>query len=428
MQSRRIVMCLDGTWNSTYAKSIREDGTSVAKPSNVLKLARAVQPVAKDGTSQIVYYDAGIGGDVDSEGGGKFFTKARKTKEGMWGLGFNANVEQAVTFLVNNYDPGTKDQIYFYGFSRGAATARAIVKFIDWMGGLPSKNDAFYIPEFFEAYRKSKGTRTCQQVKEARGLFIKKGRTKRPRFEPFNTVTIRLLGVWDTVYSLGGQLISVAKGGFHVDRVPPAIVENAYHALAVDEARGAFAPSIWQDKHDHQTMIQMWFPGVHSNIGGGYPRDGLANIALRWMIKLSEHHGLEFDQGYLKHYHPFAGDRLYNSKSLGYKVLDQVLSKESGRDFLNLPAKVCQAFHPSVLARMTSTLADLDLRGKDRSRTYQTGLYRPKAIKKLVNKVSDDPLAYCQSWSQSPWYHDGNGSLSDKQRNRLERLVNELSA
>ncbi len=236
-----------------------------------------------------------------------------------------------------------------------------------------------------------------------------------------------MLGVWDTVYSLGGQVISVANGGFHVDQVPPAIVENAYHALAVDEARGAFAPSIWQDKLDHQTMVQMWFPGVHSNIGGGYPRDGLANIPLKWMIELSEHHGLEFDLDYLSHYRSYESDRLYNSKSLGYKIIDEVLSKKSGRNFLDLPDKVCQEFHPSILARMTSTLSDLDLTGKDKSRTYQTGLYRPTAIKKMLNQLSNDQLAYCQSWSQAPWFHDGTGSLRDKQKARLAKLVKELS-
>ena len=156
MARRRIIMCLDGTWNSTYAKATREDGTDVTKPSNVLKLARAVRPVAKDGSTQIIYYDTGIGGEADSEGGWKLFTDIKKTREGVWGIGFHANVEQAVTFLANNYDAGSKDDIFFYGFSRGAATARAIVKFIDWMGGLPSKHDAFYIPELFEAYRKSK--------------------------------------------------------------------------------------------------------------------------------------------------------------------------------------------------------------------------------------------------------------------------------
>jgi len=148
-------MCLDGTWNSTYAKATRDDGTDVAKPSNVLKLARSVLPVSSRGVSQIVYYDTGIGGEVDSEGGWKVFTDYRKKKEGMWGLGFNANVEQAVTFLAHNYQPGSADDVFVYGFSRGAATARAIVKFIDWMGGMPSKRDAFYIPEFFEAYRKN---------------------------------------------------------------------------------------------------------------------------------------------------------------------------------------------------------------------------------------------------------------------------------
>ena len=77
---------------------------------------------------------------------------------------------------------------------------------------------------------------------------------------------------------------------------------------------------------------------------------------------------------------------------------------------------------------MTSTLADLNLTGKDRSRTYQTGLYRPKAIKKMLHKMSDNPLEYCQSWSQAPWFNDGTGNLSDEQKARLVKVVKELSA
>ncbi|MDX2417467.1 MAG: hypothetical protein QNK19_08405, partial [Xanthomonadales bacterium] len=71
---------------------------------------------------------------------------------------------------------------------------------------------------------------------------------------------------------------------------------------------------------------------------------------------------------------------------------------------------------------------DLDLTGKDKSRTYQTGLYRPTAIRKMLQELSKDQLAYCQSWGQAPWFNDGSGNLSDKQKARLVRVVKELSA
>lgn len=418
---RRIIMCLDGTWNSTYARATREDGTDVTKPSNVLKLARAVRPVSSDGVSQIVYYDTGIGGEVDSEGGWKVFTEFRKKREGMWGLGFNANVEQAVTFLANNYQPAGQDDVFVYGFSRGAATARAIVKFIDWMGGLPSKRDAFYIPEFFEAYRKHKGEKSCDRVKKDRGLYIRKNGQQRPRFEPFCPIGIKMLGVWDTVYALGSQTTRIAKGGFHVDHIPPAIVKNAYHALALDESRGSFAPAIWKDKLPNQEMVQMWFPGVHSNVGGGYPRDGLANIALRWMTKLSEQQGLELDKSYLGFYRPHEFDRLYKSKSAGYKLMDTVLSKKSGRDFRKLPASASFEFHPSILTRMLATRSDLKVAGMRDDQDFQVGLYEPESIQKLL-LAQDEPLAWCREWSERCWFVDEKRPLDEKMSLRLDKL------
>ena len=422
LQPRKIIMCLDGTWNSTYAKAIRADGTDVAKPSNVLKLARAVRPVAADGTSQIVYYDAGIGGDVDSEGGWKIFTDFRKTKEGMWGLGFNANVEQALTFLVNNFQHESHDEVFFYGFSRGAATARAIVKFIDWMKGIPTKRDAFYIPEFFEAYRKSKGKRTCERVMKERGSYIQRNGKKRPRFEPFQPITIKLLGVWDTVYALGSQTTNIAKGAFHVDKIPPAIVQNAYHALALDESRGSFAPAIWSGKHDHQNMVQMWFPGVHSNIGGGYVRDGMANVALHWLARISVSHGLDLDQDFLDFYRPYERDRLYKSKSLGYTVMDRVLSKKSGRNFLRLPDSAHQSFHPAILARMLATKAELGLSGEHKGADYETGLYEPESIWEMLDRV-EDPQAYCRAWSDDEWFVGQRFPLDSVRLRRLNNLI-----
>ena len=420
-KSRRIVICVDGTWNSTYAKSKRDDGTDIAKPSNVLKLARAVTPVAADGTTQIVYYDTGIGGEVDNAGGSRFFKQLKKKSQGAWGLGFNVNVEEAVTFLANNCQPGGQDEILVYGFSRGAATARAIVKFIDWMGGVPKKGDAYYIPELFEKYQEGKARRSCDTVKRARGLYIG-GDRNRPRFQPFTKIRIKVLGLWDTVYALGGQLIRVGNLGFHVDQSPPSIVDNAYHALAVDETRGPFAPAIWQSHAAHQNMVQMWFPGVHSNIGGGYVKDGMANVALRWMVGHSECHGLEVDETFLSFYHPHGRDRLYKSSSIGYRATDFVLSKKSGRNFMKLSKDVAQQFHPSILDRMLATKQDLKVAGMKKNPNFETDLYEPTAVRALL-KAQDDPIKYCEAWYEQDWYPGVSHSLDDKTRAAIRRLV-----
>lgn len=396
MDHRRLVLCLDGTWNSTYAKGTRDDGSSIPKPSNVLKLARAVRPVSGAGISQIVYYDTGIGGDVDSEGGSTFFNKIRKTRDGLFGVGFNANVEQAVTFISHNYcsGPGLPDEVFFYGFSRGAATARAIVKFIDWMGGIPTKSDAYYIPGMFEAYREHEGTRSCQQWKEDRGLTITRNDVEQDRFDPFQPISIKLLAVWDTVYSLGGK---GGKGEFHVDAIPPAIVENACHALALDESRGPFAPAIWQGKHAHQHMKQVWFPGVHSNVGGGYPRDGLANLALQWIAAVSEDCQLELDRDFLGNYRRYEFDRLYNSDSLGYRALDKLTFTDAGREVLAFSPETLQQLHPYILARMLATKEELGIAGVKSNDEYETDKYRPGAIKRLLRRESN-PEQYCRDW------------------------------
>lgn len=405
MTERRLVLCLDGTWNSTFAKGERDDGSSIAKPSNVLKLARAVLPVTDSGESQIVYYDAGIGGDADTDGGSAFFADIQKKKQGMWGLGFNANVEQALTFLSNNYQSNGKDTVYVYGFSRGAATARAIVKIIDWIGGLPSKKDVYYLPEILEFYRKHKAKRSYREFQEQRGLCITDRRTKKkyPRFDRIVPIEIEVLGVWDTVYALGSQTTKVKNGAFHRDRSPPKIVRNALHAVALDEQRANFAPALWEDSLPHQNMVQMWFPGVHSNVGGGYPHDGMANVALKWMIACSAENGLEFDYSYLSHYGPYERDRLYNSRSLGYKAFDWVRFKDSGRNILDLPESGNHRFHPCILARVLATKAEILKVAADRkSRDYQVDVYRPEQIKRYIENQAD-PLEACEAWLTRAW-------------------------
>ena len=157
----RLVICLDGTWNSTFKEVERDDGTKVLKPTNTLKTARAVLPIDGKGNRQITYYDSGVGAlglypgfsnrmlyFFDSKLGGGF------------GAGFEANVEQAVNFLALNY--GAETDIFVFGFSRGAAQAQALTHFINWLGGLTAKSDAYYIPVFFRHYLDSVRKKTSQ--------------------------------------------------------------------------------------------------------------------------------------------------------------------------------------------------------------------------------------------------------------------------
>ena len=261
--SKRIAICLDGTWNNTFTKVKRDDGTEVLKPSNTLKMSRSILPHDANGVSQVTYYDSGVGalgtyaglsnrivGFVDSKMGGAF------------GAGFEANIEHAVTFLVDNYVPG--DQVYVFGFSRGASEARGFTNFISWLGGIPTKEDAYFVPLFFRKYLDTGGEADPKSV-------VTEGKRSRTR-KPIVPVEIELLGVWDTVMALGsrfrsGESTSVKERSFHTQDRPPACVKHARHALAVDEARYDFRPEIWTGIHEGQTIEQRWFPGVHSERG-----------------------------------------------------------------------------------------------------------------------------------------------------------------
>ncbi|NQZ12601.1 MAG: DUF2235 domain-containing protein, partial [Algicola sp.] len=274
MNNRRIVICLDGTWNNTYTEEERDDGSKVLKPSNVLKLARAVLPYdVENDCHQLVYYHTGVGGMSEYPGlSNKLLQFVDKNLGGGWGAGFESNIEDAITFLVHNYHtvpnrtPNIKnaDQIYIYGFSRGAANARALTQFIDWMGGIPVRQDAYYIPIFLKAYVQSQGKQTVDSVKKA----IRDNAGGKPiTLQSMQKIEITMLGVWDTVMALGSKLVNRARRTFHSNPQPPACVKHVYHALAVDENRTDFLPEIWQQAAPDRTLSQMWFPGVHSNIG-----------------------------------------------------------------------------------------------------------------------------------------------------------------
>lgn len=307
---RRFVVCLDGTWASPGNLVERGDGSEVHKPSNVLKTSRAVVPRTDDGVDQISYYDEGVGALSAQRGmRNSALAKLDAVLGGAWGAGFEQNIESAYTFVVGNALPD--DELFVFGFSRGAGQAQSLCRFIDWMGGLLHKRDAYYIPDFFKHYIAKEGKAGAAQS------FMEKLISTGKTIAPPTPTRIRFLGVFDTVLALGSRLRAdfdknqgtTAPGlSFHVGQTPPSMVQVARQALAIDERRTDFRPEIWRGAHDGQSVEQRWFPGVHTSIGGGYANDGLANGALRWMVDQAKSEGLVVDEAYLKFYRPWFGD------------------------------------------------------------------------------------------------------------------------
>ncbi|MDF3010573.1 MAG: hypothetical protein K0S03_1369, partial [Burkholderiales bacterium] len=220
---KRLILCCDGTWNSADQE---RNGTPC--PTNVVKLGYRV--AKRDGDiPQLIYYDQGVGtgNTLDRASGGAF------------GDGLEENIHDAYRFLVANYEPG--DELYLFGFSRGAFTVRSI-------GGMIRKCGILERPMQF---RKS-----CSLIHE----------------EP---IPIRMIGVWDTVGSLGIPLrglrwLTRREHQFH-DTELSGSVQVACHALAIDERRAPFAPTLWDYKpKPGQQVEQVWFCGAHSDVGGGY--------------------------------------------------------------------------------------------------------------------------------------------------------------
>jgi len=263
--SKRLVMCCDGTWNTADQQC----------PTNVTKLALALAETSADGTEQRVFYHSGVGtGRWDHIRGGAF------------GIGLSQNVQDTYRFLVENYEPG--DEIFLFGFSRGAFTARSTAGFIR-NSGILKRQFENRIPQAYELYRDRTAHPRGTEAQLFRRTYSYESR-------------IRCIAVWDTVGALGIPLTGVPladafnkRWQFH-DTTLSTTVDNAFHALAIDEKRRPFEPTLWQQQPDagDQRLEQVWFTGVHSDVGGGYPEGELADITLLWMVDRVESCGLAF--------------------------------------------------------------------------------------------------------------------------------------
>jgi hypothetical protein len=213
---------------------------------------------------------------------------------GAFGAGLSRNVLDAYRFLVHTYEPG--DRLYLFGFSRGAFTARSLAGLIRNCG-IPRPEHADRIGEAWALYR----SRASRPTSVAATLFR--------RAYSYET-EIRFIGVWDTVGALGIPALPGPRPfrwlvnrfnrrwSFH-DTELSSWVNGAFHALAIDEQRSAFAPTLWHQQPGAfakgQELKQVWFAGVHTDVGGGYPDSGLSDITLHWMVDHARAYGLEFE-------------------------------------------------------------------------------------------------------------------------------------
>ncbi len=264
---KRLIICCDGTWH--HAEQPRT--------SNVVDLGRAILPRSDiDAAEQVLFYQPGLG----SEHG-------KGLAAGISGAGIDRDIQDAYRFLVHNYRDG--DEIWCFGFSRGAYTVRSLVGLLRnaW---LLDKREAARIPDAYHIYRTKWGP-------DADNATRFRDRWCRP-------VQVHFLGVWDTVGALGIPLelfseLNDRRYAFHDTRLS-RIVRHAYHAVAIDERREPFRPTLWQTHAGRTHTEQCWFAGSHGDVGGTAQDPGLGAICLRWIADAASGCGLALDETFLR--------------------------------------------------------------------------------------------------------------------------------
>lgn len=353
---KNIVICSDGTGNS----SVKGRGTNVFKLFEAIDLnGHRTDPTL---TPQVALYDDGVGTEN---------FKPLKIFAGATGFGLSRNVKQLYKELVRIYDPG--DRIFLIGFSRGAFTARTLSGLITTCGIL----DARKLPtarvlearvrKAYKIYRRRYRTELAR-VFLGKPNLAKAEKFRRDHCVPYD-IKIEFLGVWDTVDAVGlpfhlSDFINLTIYRFKFpDQTLNKSVKKACHALSIDDTRHSFHPLLWcLQPGDQERIEQVWFGGAHSNVGGGYEKQGMSLVALDWMIrkaaeKAEDKAGLRVlaSDYALYHEHANVDDKLYDPRAgLGifyrWKPRDiSIMCKENN----TIPA-----IHLSVLERIAHGTED----------------------------------------------------------------------
>lgn len=292
---KRIVICADGTWNRPEV-NLNEDS-----PTNVLKLARAIKPIGPDGIPQQVFYDWGVGSYYDEFSGG------------ITGKGLHKNIMDDYRYIVQNYNPG--DQLFLFGFSRGAYTIRCLCGLINNCGIL-KRPDAALIQRAFNHYKRP-GAAYAPHGEKSIDFRNKHAHPSRE---------VYFAGAWDTVGAMGIPFSFLGlfedKDEFYDTKIG-SNVRIARHAMAIDEHRRDFEPTIWITR-ENLDIQQVWFAGAHSNVGGSYKPDPdgtlLSDLPLEWMVKHAKRAGLSVESHLSRQINPNPLATTHNSRRKFYRV------------------------------------------------------------------------------------------------------------
>jgi len=261
---KNLVLCCDGTNNQF-------DGYH----TNVVRTYK----VARRHRGQPTYYDPGVGTMPEPWEKTKIGKRLSMLNGLIFGDGLFDNISDAYKFLILNYEPG--DKVFLFGFSRGAYTARAVAGLLYSVGLLHQDTESL-LPYALNYWQSdfgpdSPGGRTCAEFKATLA----------------RTCAVHFIGVWDTVSSVG--VINNFRSFPHTAHNPG--VTHVRHAVSIDERRSTFRQNLMLPVRE-QDVKNVWFAGVHSDVGGGYPSEesGLAKIAFEWMIREAAACGLDVDQ------------------------------------------------------------------------------------------------------------------------------------
>lgn len=326
--SKNIVVFADGTGQ----EGGKGHNTNVYKLFNMIE-GRTAQ--------QVAFYDRGLG------------TGWRRVTGNAGGMGISKNICECYEFIFRRYEAG--DHIYLFGFSRGAATVRSLSGFIHCFGILPSCRPEL-IRQAYDIYKIADRDTRNRKAEE----FLGRHHTMWTR--------IRFLGCWDTVAALGlpfpraSAVLNQLPGfrhDFHDFTLSPS-VENACHALALDDERQTFHPVLWDPEiRDYQTLDQVWFAGMHTDVGGGYLEQSLSDIPLVWLTRKAVDKGLLI---YPRHKVKIIEDP------------DGVMHDSRGRGATRLYRRAVRAWD---CARYGPAKIHQSVLERRRDRSNQDGAYRP---------------------------------------------------
>lgn len=283
MAGKRLAVFIDGTWNDLEANT------------NVWRL-RSLVAERGGGREQRVYYHAGVG----TAPGERFLG-------GAFGYGVGGQIINAYRWLIEHFE--TNDDIFIFGFSRGAYLARSLAGLIATCG-LLRPGAPLSVEQVFDRYSRDDEARPIWKLEYERNHGGVLTRAEHRLLDYSCRVPIKMLGVWDTVGSLGipfGNLAGISRRALHFHNTNLSkLYSDAYQALAVDEHRPDFAPTLWTrftpaEPDPEPALIpslgdveQRWFVGCHSNVGGGYLDDDLSQRPLAWLKEKAEDLGLAF--------------------------------------------------------------------------------------------------------------------------------------